>query len=233
MKRLTSLSVVFPAFNDEQMIPLLVKKTEKLLPRICDDYEIIVVNDGSSDGTAKALSRLGKQIHSLRVITHQHNLGYGATILRGFVEAKKSFIFYTDGDGQYDVEELPKLVRALDENTDMVAGYKFRRFDPWYRLLLGNAYNRLVKTLLQLRVRDVDCDFRLFKKEILKGVKFSLSSGLFDAEFMMKLENKKINIKEVAVHHYPRRFGNSQFFSFKHITKSLWDLGKFCLRGNI
>lgn len=227
MERLPSLSVVFPAFNDAQTIPLLVKKVEKLASSIAAAFEIIVVNDGSTDGTANALKQLQKEVAILRVITHRQNKGYGAALMSGFKKARCEFIFYTDGDGQYDLGELPKLVHALDKDTDMVTGFKLSRSDPFVRKLVGAIYNQFVKAVFGLKVRDVDCDFRLFKRALLRGFTLKITSGAFDVIFIKSLQDKKVRFKEVGIHHFRRPFGSSQFFNVRSVAKSLWDLVHF------
>lgn len=229
-KKLSSLSVVFPAYNDEQSIPKLVKKTLEILPQVANKYEVIIVDDGSEDKTANILKKLKGTIRFFKIINHKRNLGYGVTLTDGFKAAKNDFIFYTDSDGQYDVSELKKLVENLDETTDMVTGFKVNRADPLMRRTVGYLYNKFVKTVFGLKVKDVDCDFRLFHRKILKGLKFRITSGAFDVEFIEQLQKKKVCFKEVPVHHYPRPYGQSQFFKPKRIIKSLWDLGKIWIK---
>ncbi len=231
MKKLSSLSVVFPCYNDQRAIEEIVKRVAKVLPVVASSYEIIVVDDGSSDNSKEILEKAGQTTSSLRVITHKQNLGYGAALANGFKEASKEFIFYTDGDGQYDVGELKNLVSAFDSTTDMVSGFKLSRSDPWFRKIIGAVYNQFVKFAFQLKVKDVDCDFRLFRRKILTGIKFQTKSGAFDVEFIKKLQNANARIKEIGIHHYPRKFGQSQFFSPLRIIRSLWDV--IVLRFNI
>lgn len=224
MNKLSSLSVVLPCFNDEHAISLLIKQLVSLLPKVCRQYEIVVVNDGSSDNSKEILEKARQTTSLLQVITHKQNLGYGAALASGFKKASKEFIFYTDGDGQYDVGELSKLIAAFDKDTDMVSGFKLNRSDPWFRKIIGAVYNQFVKLLFQLKIKDVDCDFRLFRRKILQGLSFRITSGAFDAELIKKLQDRNVRIKEMGVHHYPRKFGPSQFFSPLRILRSLWDL---------
>ena len=229
MKKLAGLSVVLPAYNDEKTIAILIGQLTKLLPGIASTHEIIVVNDASTDDTEDVLKKLQEKVTYLRIITHVKNKGYGAALTRGFREARKQFIFYTDSDGQYDVKELANLVKEVKEDIDMVAGFKIKRSDPWFRKLIGSIYNHFVKMTFGLKVRDVDCDFRLFRRNILKGIQFQIKSGAFDVEFVRSVEKKKIRYKEVAVHHYPRLYGHSQFFHIRHIVNTLIDIGKLLI----
>lgn len=225
-QKLSSLSAVIPAYNDSRSLPILIRKAVRILAQVAKDYEIIIVNDASTDNTAETLKTLKRKIPFLKIITHGKNRGYGGALISGFNNASKEYIFYTDADGQYDVFELKKLVAAMDNRTDIVTGYKLQRSDPWYRLIIGKVYNQLLKVLLGLKVRDVDCDFRLFKRSLLKDIKLTIISGTFDAEFIMQLERKKAKFKEIPVHHYLRLYGTSQFFIFHRIARSLFDLGR-------
>jgi glycosyltransferase involved in cell wall biosynthesis len=162
------LSVFFPAFNDALSLPALLNRTFATLPRVADDYEVIVINDGSTDGTAAVLEQLQQQYAPhLRVITHSKNFGYGAALRSGFAAATKAFIFYTDGDGQYDPTELEKLVQAMSSGTCLVNGYKLKRQDRWHRIVIGALYNRFARWLFRIRLRDIDCDFRLIRRDAL------------------------------------------------------------------
>ncbi|MCL4382313.1 MAG: glycosyltransferase family 2 protein [Patescibacteria group bacterium] len=227
MKKLSSLSVVYPVFNDSYSLSQLIKKTVGFLPFVANEYEIIIVNDGSDDKTTKILlSEFEEKIPFLSVINHKKNLGYGAALATGFAKAKSDFIFYTDSDGQYDPLELKKLVAKFNDKVDLVTGFKLNRADTWFRRIIGFLYNHFVKILFNLNVRDVDCDFRLFRRSLLQGLNFKIASGAFDVDFMKKLQQKKVRFREVPVHHYKRQYGKSQFFSFLNIARSLFDLTK-------
>ncbi len=212
-----SISAFFPAYNDEKSIGRIVRQTAKLLPKLASDYEIVVVNDGSADGTGSLLQALSVEYPSLKVIEHSVNRGYGAALIDGFAHCSKDLIFYTDGDGQYDVQELPKLLALFNDRVDLVNGYKIRRSDPAYRVLLGGLYQHAMRLLFRLNVRDVDCDFRLFRRSLLNGPPLASTSGVICIEMMKKFQDQGCRTVEAPVHHYPRYYGRSQFFSFKHL----------------
>lgn len=226
MKRLSGLSVVFPAFNDSLSLPEIIKKTSRLLPSLATRFEIIIVNDASLDKTQFVLENLQKKVPFITIIRHQKNLGYGASLIDGFKRAKYDFIFYTDSDGQYDVLELKELVKAMDSKTEMVTGFKLNRSDSLIRKFVGSLYNQTIKIIFQLKVRDVDCDFRLFKRKILKNLGLKAKSGSFDAEFLKKIQERGVVIKEIPIHHYSRKFGCSQFFKLPHLFNTFWELTK-------
>lgn len=217
--RRVSISAFFPAFNDAGSIGEVVRKADATLSELSDDYEIIVVNDGSTDETARVLSELAATIPSLKVIEHERNRGYGAALRTGFASATKDLVFYTDGDGQYDVAELKLLLPLLQPGISVVNGYKISRSDSWYRILLGRCYQVAMRWLFGLRVRDVDCDFRLFRRSAIQSIELNSDSGVICVEMMKKLQEAGFEMVEVPVHHYPRRWGRSQFFTIKHLSR--------------
>jgi glycosyltransferase involved in cell wall biosynthesis len=219
-----SISAFFPAYNDAGSIEKLVHATALLLPWLSEDFEIVVVDDGSTDATAELLGRLQRQYPSLKVIHHGVNRGYGAALITGFANCSKDLIFYTDGDGQYDVGELPELLEALDDDVEMVTGYKIQRSDPGYRILTGRIYRDLVRIMFGLKVKDVDCDFRLFRRRILERIQLTCDSGVICVELIKKCRLRGYRIVEIPVHHYHRAFGQSQFFSPKHLSRVLVQL---------
>jgi len=187
---------------------------------ITDDYEIIVVNDGSQDHTAQVLAELEALVPRLRVIHHPHNLGYGAALRTGFAAAGKEWVFYTDGDAQYNPLELPLLVRAIADGVDMVNGYKISRNDPLVRILLGNIYNFGVKFAFSLRMKDVDCDYRLIRRSIFDTIKLESNTGSICVEMIRKIQDAGFRYAEVPVSHYHRQYGISQFFNWRRLLRT-------------
>ena len=220
-----SLSVFFPAYNDAPSLPLLISRTFETLKECVADYEVIVVNDGSFDNTGDVLAELARQ-HAPRmhVITHLENRGYGGALRTGFAAATKDLVFYTDGDGQYDVRELPKLLALMGPETGLVNGYKLERNDPLHRIWIGTVYNAFARFLFRIHIRDVDCDFRLMRRRLLQDIKLSSTSGTICVELVRKLELSRFNVEEVGVHHYPRLHGRSQFFRVRSLLNTLGQL---------
>lgn len=189
----------------------------KTVRDLTDDYEIIVVNDGSTDHTAQLLDEMSSQYPSLKVIHHPQNQGYGGALRTGFRSSSKDLIFYTDGDAQYNVNELPKLFEKLNDGVDWVNGYKISRSDPVYRKIIGRIYHWMVKLVFGLTVRDIDCDFRLMRRSIFDKVELKSNSGVICVEMMRKFHLAGFRVAEVPVHHYFRAYGKSQFFNFRRV----------------
>jgi glycosyltransferase involved in cell wall biosynthesis len=225
-----SISVFFPAYNDGGTIASMVISALLTLRELTDDYEVIVVNDGSADYTPQVLDELAEMYEQVRVIHHEQNKGYGGALRTGFSSATKDLVFYTDGDAQYDPRELKVLYPALVEGVDMVNGYKISRSDPWYRTVIGRIYHWTVKLSFGLRLRDVDCDFRLMRRAIFDRVHLESSSGVICVEMMKKIQDAGFVIAEAPVHHYHRVYGRSQFFNFGRIFRVGRDLLKLWLQ---
>ena len=220
------LTVFFPAYNDSGTIASLVILAVQTARQLTPDFEVIVVNDGSADATPRILSELSGLYPEVRVITHHRNRGYGGALRSGFEAARKEVIFYTDGDAQYDPSEMALLWRRFDGDVDLVNGYKISRSDPLHRVIIGRAYHHFVKLLFGLRVRDVDCDFRMMRRSIFDRVQLEKTSGVICLEMMKKIQDAGFRIAEVPVHHYHRAYGRSQFFNFRRVFKTGIDVLK-------
>lgn len=230
MDRLPSLTIFFPAYNDAPALPALVEGAFYFGERCASELEVLVVNDASEDDTDAVLESLCRRFGTrLRVIRHAVNAGYGGALRSGFRAATKDFIFYTDGDGQYDLADLPGLVEQMRPEVGLVNGYKTVRRDPWHRCFLGGAYQRLVGRLFRLRVRDVDCDFRLIRRSVLDGLQLTTSSGAVCVELLLGIQSTGCGIAEVPVRHLPRRHGRSQFFRPWRLWRTVVDLGRLWL----
>ena len=219
-----SITAFFPAYNDAGTIASMVVTADRTLRALTDDYEVIVVNDGSPDHTADVLADLQTRYPNLRVVTHVKNRGYGGALRTGFASAAKDLVFYTDGDAQYDPRELKKLYEAFSPSVDFVNGYKIGRSDPLHRIVIGRVYHWFVRTVFGLKLRDVDCDFRLMRRAVFQKVVLTRSSGVICVELMKKVQDHGFRIAQVPVHHFHRTYGKSQFFNFPRVARTLADL---------
>ena len=215
-----SISVFYPAFNDAGTIGSLVLAALHVLPELTDDYEVIVINDGSTDYTAEVLDDLAAKMDHVKIVHHEKNRGYGGALRTGFATASKDLVFYTDGDAQYDPHEIRDLYAALRPEVDVVNGYKISRSDPLHRKIIGRIYHHTVKLLFGFKLRDVDCDFRLIRRHVFDVVALESDSGTICLELVKKLQDADFRFAEVPVHHYHRTYGKSQFFNYKRLWRT-------------
>lgn len=221
----TEISAFFPAYNDAPSLPGLLERAFRTLEQCADDFEVIVVNDGSRDETGAVLERLQALYgERLRVVTHETNRGYGGALRSGFQAARKPLVFYTDGDGQYDPGELPKLLELMGPGIGLVNGYKLERHDPWHRIVIGKVYNWFARLMFRIRIRDIDCDFRLIRRELLEDLHLTSTSGTICVELVRKIEISGCGVAEAGVHHYERRHGRSQFFRWRSLFRTFRQL---------
>jgi glycosyltransferase involved in cell wall biosynthesis len=213
-----SITAFFPAYNDQNTIEGIVRTVAQEMAKVTDDFEVVVVDDGSRDNTGPLLDRLAAELPYVRVIHHERNLGYGAALISGFNNAQKDLIFYTDGDGQYDVREIHRLLAELRPNIDLVNGYKVKRADAWYRIWIGGFYRRAMRVAFRLSIRDVDCDFRLFRRHVFESITLESRSGVICVEMAKKFERAGFRMAEVPVTHHPRLHGSSEFFRVRHLV---------------
>lgn len=230
--RLPSLSFFFPAYNEEGNVEAVVRDGIATLGAFTDDLEVIVVDDASRDRTAEIADRLAAADPRVRVIHHPANRGYGGAVRSGLVGSRKAFIFFTDGDRQFDLKEFPRLLSAID-GVDAVIGYRERRRDPWNRLFTAWVYNRLVRILFGSTFRDVDCAFKLFRREVFERVPLEQvrsDGAFFSAEMLLLLRRSGVRIAEVGVTHFPRTVGENTGASFKKTLRAIRDLLRLRLR---
>lgn len=217
---------MFPAYNDAGTIPSMVLSARLAARELVDDYEIVVVNDGSADHTADVLRELEAVFPELRVVHHPKNRGYGGALRTGFETASKELVFYTDGDAQYDPREMKRLFDVWEPTSDFVNGTKIGRSDPLHRIIIGRLYHWSVRMAFGLKLSDVDCDFRLFRRSIFDKVELTKNSGVICVELMKKVQDNGYRIQEVPVSHFHRAYGRSQFFNFRRVGKTLLDLAR-------
>lgn len=181
---------------------------------------LLFVENGSTDYTVEVLESLEKRYPHLRVMTHRQPLGYGGALRVGFASATKDLIFYTDGDAQYDPREIKVLLPAMRDDIDVVNGWKIDRSDPLHRIIIGRVYHHTVKLLFGFKLKDVDCDFRLIRREVFETIDLESDSGTICLELVKKLQDAGYRFAEVPVHHYHRTYGQSQFFNFPRLWRT-------------
>lgn len=230
MKKQLSISACFPAYNDGGTIASIVVTSILTLQQITDDFEIIIGNDHSSDHTGEILDELAKQYPSLRVIHHPQNLGYGGNLRAIFAQANKDWVFYTDGDAQYDVRELALLIPAITPQIDIVNGYKISRNDPLHRVIIGRVYHHIMQLMFGFPIQDVDCDFRLIRRKCFDAVTLESRDGTLPVEMVKKFHDAGFKFAEVPVHHFHRVYGRSQFFNVRRLLRVVKDITKLWIK---
>lgn len=217
------ITIFFPCYNEEQNVERVTKEALAVAGRISDDYEIIIVNDGSKDRTAEIADSLANEYPVVRVIHHEVNKGYGGALQTGFKNASKELVFYTDGDGQFKIEEITKLLPFI-ENFDIVSGYRISRRDPFIRKVNAFMWGALVNALFKIRVSDVDSAFKLYRRKIFDEITLTAQGALIDTEVLAKARAKGYTITEVGVNHYPRVAGEQTGARLSVIFKAFKEL---------
>lgn len=229
--RLPSLSFFFPAHNEELNIRPMVEEALQVLPTLADRFEVLIIDDGSTDGTAEVARELASAHPQVRHIRHQSNRGYGAALKSGIAASSMDWIFFTDGDRQFDLKELSVLVDVARNGADAVIGYRRKRADRFYRSVNALMYKMLVRVVLGVPFRDIDCAFKLMRGELVRSLELESEGALISAEMLRKLMDRHATIWQVGVSHYPRIAGQQSGASLKVIIRMFAEL--FRLRGRI
>lgn len=225
-----SLSVFFPCYNEEANVENTTRAALRALERIADDYEVIIVDDGSRDRTGEIADRLAAELPNVRAVHNHPNLGYGGALQRGFRAATKPWVFYTDGDGQFDFEEIEKLLPLL-ERFEIVSGYRLDRQDALMRKVNAFGWTLLVNLVFNLWLRDIDCAFKLYPRALFDEIEMKSMGALIDAEILTRAKRRGYTIGQIGVHHYPRTAGASTGANLGVIARAFKEL--FLLRREI
>lgn len=223
------LTFFFPAYNEEENVAETVRRAlEEIGPLVDGSIEVLVVDDGSSDATPEIADRLAAGDPRVRV-HHQPNRGYGGALRAGFANARGRLVAFSDGDLQFDLGEFARMLERLDDPRSPVGaviGYRRRRRDPPHRIFIAKTYNAIVSVLFGLRVRDIDCAMKLFRREVFDGLPLTTDSPFLSAELLIKLNARGERIAQLDVTHYPRAAGTNTGASFRKILRTFRDIGK-------
>jgi glycosyltransferase involved in cell wall biosynthesis len=222
---MVSISIFFPCYNEQENVARTVEKALDVVGKLNIDFEVIVVDDGSADKTGQIADGIAGRDGRVKVVHHKHNLGYGAALQSGFKTATKELVFYTDGDGQFDISEMPPLL-ALMEQYDIVSCYRLNRRDPIIRKINGWCWTRLICLMFGLKIRDIDCAFKLYKREIFDKIELSSTGALIDAEILARAVRKDYRITQKGVHHYPRTSGEQSGANIRVVLRAFKELFK-------
>ena len=222
---MVSISVFFPCYNEQENVGRAVEKALGVMQKLNADFEVIIVDDGSSDDTGRIADEIAGRNGRVKVVHHEDNLGYGAALQSGFKAATKKLVFYTDGDGQFDINEMPPLL-ALMEQYDIVSCYRLNRQDSIIRKINGWCWTKLICLMFGLKIRDIDCAFKLYKREIFDKIELSSTGALIDAEILARAARKGYRITQKGVHHYPRAAGEQSGASLRVILRAFKELIK-------
>ena len=227
-----SISVFFPCYNEQANVAKVAEQAVGVLEGLEADYEIIIVDDGSADGTGRIADEIAAGNDRIRVIHHERNLGYGAALQSGFRAARKELVFYTDGDGQFDLAEMPALL-PLMADYDIVSGYRIDRQDNLLRKINGWLWTKVTGLVFSLNIRDIDCAFKLYRRRIFDEITMESTGALIDTEILARAVRKGYTVAQKGVHHYPRTAGRQSGASLRVVLrafKELWQLRRRIVR---
>ena len=215
-----SLSLVLPAHNEEANIELVVRRSLAILPEFTDDFEILVVNDGSRDRTGALLEGLAKEDHRVKPIHHPTNKGYGGALTSGFRVATGDYVMFMDADRQFDIADLA-LLSPFVGSFDIVAGFRKERNDPFHRRVFAEIFNLVVRVLFGIHLHDIDCAFKVFRGDLLRSIELSAPGALINTEMQAKLRRRGATLQQVGVNHYPRVAGTATGGSWRVIARAM------------
>jgi len=225
-KKIKTLSVFFPAYNEEVNIEKTVRKAKKILLQVADKWEILIINDGSTDKTGQVAAKLRREDKRIDVINHPINQGYGAALKSGFSNARYPWVAFTDSDGQFNFSEIKKFL-PLMKNSDLILGYRLNRADSFLRKIYTFVWGKIPVVLWGLKVKDYSCGFKLIKKKVFDAVQPLVGEEkVTQIEMLVKAKRKGFKFAEIGVRHYPRKYGAQTGANIKVVVKSVADLFK-------
>jgi len=222
-KALTSLSIFFPCYNEAENVGSMIDQAVKTAEAYGVDYEVIVIDDGSRDNSADIVRSKAVNNPRVKLVSHERNLGYGAALRTGFKNVSKDLIFLTDGDNQFQLSDIEKLFAKID-SCDAVVGYRIDRQDQAHRRVKGFLWTALSRLLFGLKVRDVDCAFKLFRRKCVEGLELKSDHLLIHAEILARLKKRGAKVEEIGVTHYPRTAGKATATRWGSMVRSAGEL---------
>jgi len=222
MKKLKSLSVFFPVYNEEANLEVLIEQALRIIPSLAKKYELLIINDGSNDESLKIAKELSSKNKFLRVINHKFNRGYGEVLKTGIKNSQYEWIFWTDSDLQFDLAELANFIKESSK-YEAIIGYRKKRVEGLRRYFNAGLFKLYIDLLFRIHVKDIDCAFKLFKADLLKKLRLSSGSAFTSAEILYRLKKKNVKFKEIAVVHYPRLYGQATGANLKVIIKACYE----------
>ena len=223
MKKIKSISLMFPLYNDKNTVELMIKKSSNILKKLKRKYEIIIVDDGCPQNSGKLAEKIAKKFSNVRIFFHKKNLGYGAALKTGLQKCKNDWIFMVDGDAEYDVNDLPRLFRAT-KNCDLVITYRYKKKYNTYRIIISWVYNAILRLIFNIKFRDISTGSRLVSKKLIKNIKLRSNSPFVGAELAIKAGLAGYKVGEIGIHTYPRTFGSGSSVGLKNILLTLKDM---------
>ena len=223
MKKIKSISLMFPLYNDKNTVELMIKKSSNILKKLKRKYEIIIVDDGCPQNSGKLAEKIAKKFSNVRIFFHKKNLGYGAALKTGLQKCKNDWIFMVDGDAEYDVNDLPRLFRAT-KNCDLVITYRYKKKYNTYRIIISWVYNAILRLVFNIKFRDISTGSRLVSKKLIKNIKLKSNSPFVGAELAIKAGLAGHKVGEIGIHTYPRTFGSGSSVSLKNILLTIRDM---------
>ena len=226
MKKIKSISLMFPLYKDKSTVELMIKKSSSVLKKLKRKYEIVIVDDGCPENSGKLALKIAKKFHNVKVFFHKKNLGYGAALKTGLKKCKNDWIFMIDGDAEYDVNDLPRLFKA-SQNYDLVITYRYKNT---YRIIISWVYNAILRLVFNIKFRDISTGSRLVNRKLIRHIKLKSNSPFVGAELAIKAGLADYKVGEIGIHTYPRTFGTGSSVSFKNILLTLKDMFLLFLR---
>lgn len=219
-QKLEGLSLFFPCHNEEANVEGVIREALRIAPQVTERYEVLIVDDGSRDRTADIVQRLAASHPTVRLVRHDQNKGYGEALKSGFKAAQLPWVFYSDGDGQFDLNELPALVAKTAE-ADIVSGVRRQRADPWNRQLNGKLFELSVRLFMGLNIPDIDCAFKLYRRELFDNIQLHTTGAMIDTEVLIKAQRLGYSITTMDVSHRPRRAGVQSGAKLKVVLRAM------------